>query len=99
MSIPPHTALHAQRRPNPAPPHDQLFARLVGSEPDYADPKTRRLEVLTEIWGNAGLYHPLPSAARLNWDHVLADAVGALRSVRTEREFADMLNRVVFGHY
>jgi hypothetical protein len=53
--------------------------------------------VLTEIWGNVGLYHPVPSAERLRWDDVLVEAVRRLDSVHGDREFVDLLNRVVFA--
>jgi C-terminal processing protease CtpA/Prc len=79
-----------------APIKDPVVARVDAARPDYADATTRRLEVLTQIWGNLGLFHPLPSAERLRWDDVLVEALGALRGVRSDREFADMLNRVVF---
>jgi C-terminal processing protease CtpA/Prc len=77
--------------------NDPLLEKVAARRPDYGDPRTRRLEVLAQIWGNLGLFHPVPSAERLHWDAVLADGVRGLDGVRTEREFADLLNRVVFA--
>lgn len=76
---------------------DPVLSQIRATEPDYADPRTRRLEVLTEIWGNIGLYHPVPSALRLKWDDVLIAALKEMRSVHNDREFVDLLNRVVFA--
>ena len=90
------SVLPAQSVPR-ASAKNAVVARFDLARPDYADPKTRRLEVLTQIWGNIALFHPTPSAERMRWDDVLVEAVGALRDVRSDREFADMLNHIVFA--
>ena len=76
---------------------DPVHERLAASRPDFANPATRRLEVLAQIWGQIALHHPVPSANRLRWDDVLASAVGGLATVRTEEQFAALLNREVFA--
>lgn len=76
---------------------DGALSQLSTTQPDYANLSTRRLEVLTEIWGNVGLYHPVPAAMHLKWDDVLIDALRAMPSVRSDRDFVAMLNRVVFA--
>jgi len=76
---------------------DDAIAAIRATEPDYADPATRRLEVLTEVWGNIGLYHPVPSAMHLKWDDVLIAALHALPEVRSDRDLVDVLNRIVFA--
>ena len=81
----------------PAAGKDAVVARLDIARPDYADPKTRRLEILAQIWGNIALFHPIPSAQRMRWDDVLVEAVDAVRDVRSDRDFANVLNRVVFA--
>ncbi|HUQ98473.1 MAG TPA: S41 family peptidase [Gemmatimonadaceae bacterium] len=80
-----------------ATPSDPVLQRIISVEPDFRDPRTRRLEVLAYVWGNVGLYHPAPSARRMNWDSVLVIAVRDLAAVHTEREFAALLNRDVFA--
>jgi hypothetical protein len=65
-------------------PKDPVLTAIRSHEPDYADSSTRRLEVLTEIWGNIGLYDPRPSARQLKWDDVLIAALRELPHVRGE---------------
>ena len=76
---------------------DEVLGRLQQREPDYANPATRRLEILTEIWGNIGLYHPVPSAMHLKWDDVLIEALRSMPQVHSDRALVDLLNRVVFA--
>jgi hypothetical protein len=73
-----------------------LLRPIRAREPDYANPTTRRLEILTEIWGTLGLYHPIPSAMHLKWDDVLVEALRWMPQVNNDRELVDLLNRVVF---
>lgn len=81
----------------PARPRDPVFPQIVAREPDFADRRTRRMEVLADIWGNLALYHPAPSTWRLKWDDVLIQALQELPKVRSESEFAALLNRIVFA--
>jgi len=85
------------RRGGAGSPSDVALGQIRKSDPLYADPATRRLEILTEIWGNVGLYHPVPSALHLKWDDVLIEALRSLPRVDSDREFVDLLNRVVFA--
>jgi hypothetical protein len=90
--------IHAQSaRPGAAARPDGVLEQIRKREPDYADPATRRLEILTEIWGNVGLYHPVPSAMHLKWDDVLIEALRSMPQVRSDRDLVDLLNRVVFS--
>jgi hypothetical protein len=89
--------MHAQSPRAGAGQPDGMLEQIRKREPDYADPATRRLEILTEVWGNVGLYHPAPSAMHLNWDDVLIEALRSMPSVRSDRDLADLLNRVVFA--
>src|SRR5438105_10250306 len=65
---------------------EEVLRQLRQKEPDYADPATRRLEILTEIWGNVGLYHPVPSAMHLKWDDVLVEALRSMPQVHSDRD-------------
>lgn len=76
---------------------EEVLRQLRQKEPDYANPATRRLEILTEIWGNVGLYHPVPSAMHLKWDDVLVEALRSMPHVHGDRDLVDLLNRVVFA--
>jgi hypothetical protein len=76
---------------------EEIVRQLRQKEPDYADPATRRLEILTEIWGNVGLYHPVPSAMHLKWDDVLVEALRSMPQVHSDRDLVVLLNRVVFA--
>lgn len=89
----------AQGRPATVarPRRDATVDLVRAAEPPFADSATRRLEILTEIWGNTGLYHPAPYTRRLKWDDVLISALGEMRNVRTDRDLIDVLNRVVFA--
>lgn len=80
-----------------SPPKDPVLTTIRSHEPDYVDAKTRRLEVLTQIWGNYGLFDPRPSAWQLKWDDQLVAALRELPRVRSEQEFADLINRAVFA--
>jgi hypothetical protein len=90
---------HAQsaRTGRAGAPPDGILKQIRLREPDYVDPATRRLEILTETWGNVGLYHPVPSAMHLKWDEVLIEALRAMPRVRSDRDLVDLLNRVVFA--
>ena len=76
---------------------DGVLRQLRQKEPDYPDPTTRRLEILTEIWGSVGLHHPVPSALHLKWDDVLVEALRSMPQVHSDRDLVDLLNRVVFA--
>jgi hypothetical protein len=93
---PPMLAQSARASRAVAPP-DGMLKQIRDREPDYADPATRRLEILTEIWGNVGLYHPVPSAMHLKWDDVLVEALRSMPRVHSDRDLVDLLNRVVFA--
>lgn len=92
-------AATAQGRPAAVAPlrRDAAVELVRAAEPPFADSATRCLEILTEIWGNTGLYHPAPYTRRLKWDDVLISALGEMRNVRTDRDLIDVLNRVVFA--
>ncbi|MDB4869324.1 MAG: hypothetical protein JWL97_328 [Gemmatimonadales bacterium] len=85
------------RRGGEVKPSEEIVRELRQKEPEYADPATRRLEILTEIWGNVGLYHPVPSAMHLKWDDVLVEALRSMPQVHSDRDLVDVLNRVVFA--
>jgi len=76
---------------------DPVISKLQATLPNLADPKTRRMAILAEIWGQTGLYHPAVSGQRLNWDSVLVRALGALGGVRSDSEFVALVNSFVFA--
>lgn len=61
------------------------------------DRRIQRLEILADVWGKLGLYHPSVVTKNLDWDSVLVATIPLVERASTREELVAALNRGLFA--